>query len=141
MIFLFDTSAIINLIQKKKKDAADILKGQYTSDLAYYETGNVIWKLHHRKLLTAGECKQLLGDIRSIWEQMKIITYTPMYMTTIFEMALSQKLTFYDASYLFYRKQLDAIFIADDEKLHKAVTESEKVDYSSRFDQQPTTEG
>ncbi len=135
MIFLFDTSAIINLIQRKKKDAAVLLKGQYTSDLAYYETGKVIWKLYHRKLFTTGECKQLLADIRSIWEQMKIITYSPDHMTAIFEMALSQKLTFYDASYLFYRQQLGAILIADDEKLHDAAPEPREVDYSVRFDQ------
>ncbi len=104
MIFFFDASAIISLIPRKKKNAAEFLKGQYTSDLVYYETGNVIWELHHRKLLTSGEYKQLLADIRTIWEQMKIITYSPDYMTAIFEMALSQKLTFYDASYLFYRK-------------------------------------
>ncbi len=135
MIFLFDTSAIINLIQGKKKGAAEFLKGQYTSDLAYYETGNVIWKLHHRKLLTTGECKQLLADIRTIWEQMKIITYSPYHMTAIFEMALAQKLSFYDASYLFYRQQLGAILIADDEKLHNAAPEPREVDYSIRFDQ------
>ncbi len=135
MIFLFDTSAIINLIQRKKKDAAVFLKGQYTSDLAYYETGNVIWKLYHRKLLSSGECKQLLADIGSIWEQMKIITFSPDYMTTIFQVALSQKLTFYDASNFFYRRQLGAILITDDAKLHNVAMEARDVDYSVRFDQ------
>jgi predicted nucleic acid-binding protein len=134
MIYLFDTSAIINLIQKKKKDAAGILKGQCTSDLAYYEAGNVIWKLHHRKLLTAKECKEILGDIRGIWEQMQVISYSTMHMISIFEIALAQKLSFYDASYLFYRQHLDAFFITDDEKLHDAAAESGQVDYSTRFD-------
>lgn len=47
MTLLFDSSAIFEAIKLGSK-AVDLLKGNYTVDLARYELGNIIWKYRGR---------------------------------------------------------------------------------------------
>lgn len=43
MKLLFDSSAIFEAVRLGSK-ALDLLKGNFTTTLAYYELGNILWK-------------------------------------------------------------------------------------------------
>jgi len=44
MSYIFDASALLNLIRKAGSNAIEIVKENYILDLALYEIGNVLWK-------------------------------------------------------------------------------------------------
>ena len=102
MKYLFDSSAIFRAIKENK---IELLNGNYTTELARYELGNIIWK---NSVLQAKVSKQ----------ESQIITKTIKYTLTIMEVlqiagkeeeildiAADHKITFYDASYAYFAKE------------------------------------
>lgn len=121
MKLLFDTSAIINLIQQLEEKAVPLLTDQFTLDLSFYEAGNVVWKLNYRKTLSITDTIELLGRIQKIWDFMQVIKYNPLTLQKIYEFAVKYTISFYDASFLFQAVNLNAILITDDFKLQNKI--------------------
>lgn len=61
MNYLFDTSAIMNLIQSKSASALELFQGQFLTELNYYELGNVLWKLKYREIISQKELQDLVN--------------------------------------------------------------------------------
>lgn len=118
---LFDTSAIINLIQTLADDAVPILTNQYILDLSFYEAGNVVWKLHYRKLISSEDAMILLSRLQNIWHNMEVIIFNPLTLQIIYRLAENYNLSFYDASFLHHSVNLNAILITDDKKLQNKI--------------------
>ncbi len=119
MKYLFDSSAIFRAIKENK---IELLNGNYTTELARYELGNIIWK---NSVLQAKVSKQ----------ESQIITKTIKYTLTIMEVlqiagkeeeildiAADHKITFYDASYAYFAKEKKIQLITEDLRLIKKVT-------------------
>jgi predicted nucleic acid-binding protein len=119
MKYLFDSSAIFRAIKENK---IELLNGNYTTELARYELGNIIWK---HSVLQAKVSKQ----------ESQIITKTIKHTLTIMEVlqiagkeeeildiAAEHKITFYDAAYAYFAKEKKIQLITEDLRLIKKVT-------------------
>jgi len=113
---LFDSSAIITLIEKNKLDA--LLEG-LTIDLSFYELGNSVWKqVNLYKTLSMDDAKVVLDAFMLVYNRMnKIQEVDPQ---SILMVALQEGITFYDAAYLQAAKDKKITLVTDDKKLKQA---------------------
>jgi predicted nucleic acid-binding protein len=121
MSYLLDTSAIINIVQQEGKEAVAILRDQYTLDLAYYDCGNVIRTLVHRKGITRAEALQLAADIAGAWSLMRVVAFALDEMQAVLTMALDKDVAYYDAAFLYQAKKLNATLVTDDQPFQKRI--------------------
>ena len=114
---LFDSSSIFRLVKENKIEL--LIKG-HTTELARYEVGNIFWKevwLHKR--MDAKEAEELLADAYVAISTMDVIEVTN--GVGALRVALQNRISFYDASYLFEAQRLKVPFVTDDGKLKKKV--------------------
>jgi len=113
---LFDSSAIITLIEKNKLDA--LLEG-LTIDLSFYELGNSVWKqVNLYKTLSMDDAKVVLDAFMLVYNRMnKIQEVDPQ---SILMVASQEGITFYDAAYLQAAKDKKVTLVTDDKKLKQA---------------------
>ncbi len=115
-MYLFDASAILNLI--KRANLKPFSQG-LTLDLAIYESLNAIWKeyslLNHIDYETAQEYINLVKNVFKILHIESINGIEE----KVFELANKEKLTIYDAAYLAKSIKANYILVTDDEKLLK----------------------
>jgi predicted nucleic acid-binding protein len=112
-VYLFDASAIVNLIKKGFMKA--FIKG-FSLNLALYETMNAIWKEHKFGKIdeeTALEYIEVLTMAFKLFEILSIGAYEK----EVLKLAVKEELTIYDASYLFLAIKNKLILVTDDEKL------------------------
>jgi len=112
-VYLFDASAIVNLIKKGFMKA--FIKG-FSLNLALYETMNAIWKEHKLGRIdekTAFEYIEVLTMAFKLFEILSIGGYEK----EVFKLAVKEELTIYDASYLFLAIKNKLMLVTDDEKL------------------------
>ncbi len=114
MNYLFDASALMNLIEQKGKDITHLITRQYTLDLAYYELGNATWKNIHRKLIPTNEGKKIGRNIQTILRSLLIVPFDIEDDEKILELAVQTDLTYYDASYLYTAIKHQLTFVTDD---------------------------
>lgn len=128
-MYLFDASSMINLI--KRGVVVPIANGA-TIELALYESVNAIWKEHKiLKKLDAKLAQEFLDILSSIFRTIKILSIKG-FEKEIFDFALQEDLTTYDAAYAYIAKTNNLILVTDDQKLRnkaskhlKAVSSSE----------------
>ncbi|MGC8912096.1 MAG: type II toxin-antitoxin system VapC family toxin [Nitrososphaeria archaeon] len=119
MKYLMDSSAIIMTLKWLKEKSVEVLDGKVTLNLACYEINNVIWKQCvleksiniEAAVSRAKETAQLL-EIMDIEELESAEDYSE-----TMKLAIEQKLTFYDSSYLQTAKNKDYIFVTEDKEL------------------------
>lgn len=133
MKYLFDSSALMNLIQDKGRKAYELIKNNYTIDLAFYEIGNVIWKFVYRKLITLHEGSDLIENMEGIFNSLNVIQSKNDDIKPIFTIATSQNITFYDSAFIYYSKREGKILITDDIKLKKVASASIEVKESKEL--------
>ncbi|NPA70423.1 MAG: type II toxin-antitoxin system VapC family toxin [Crenarchaeota archaeon] len=116
MRYVFDASAIINLLRKNV--LSPFLQGA-TLDLALYETLNALWKEY--KLLKRID-EETLNDFVNIL--CKIFKILELYSIRglekqVLDMACKEKITIYDSAYLVLAISKNAILVTDDRELAK----------------------
>jgi predicted nucleic acid-binding protein len=114
MNLLFDSSAIFSVVQAGKTDK---LSGNYTLDLARYELGNIVWKnkvIH--KSINEEEGDRIFALIVKTINSMSILKIVG-YEKEILTLATILRISFYDASYLYFAKMLDIPLVTDDKGL------------------------
>jgi len=116
---IFDSSAIIVILQKFKREAISILEDKFTLDLALYELGNVIWK--ECVLRNAFSSEDAIANIKKLAKIMGIMKIeklnTEEDVAEAMKLATKLKLTFYDSSYLYVAKKLNLTLITEDMEL------------------------
>ena len=112
MRLLLDASAIVNLIGYGKLDT--FVYG-VVPPLAKYECMNVLWReAVVRKVISREEAKKLNEQL--IWFFDVLDTYEP-DGEKVFELAVKENITVYDATYLEAAIELGIPLVTDDEKL------------------------
>ncbi|MGQ4891171.1 MAG: type II toxin-antitoxin system VapC family toxin [Candidatus Njordarchaeia archaeon] len=130
MNYLFDTSALMDLIERKKHN---ILKGQYVLDLTVYEVGNIIWKMVNIfGSLNKRSAIELSKQINIIISKLNILRIEN-NMENILEIAVNERLTFYDASYIYFARVNNLILVTNDQKLLKKGEKMVKILKSSEI--------
>ena len=98
------------------------MAGNYTLELARYELGNIIWKdcILHAKV-SEQEAKMLAKTIKHTLTIMNVMEITDIE-EEILDTAIKLKITFYDASYVYFAKTKDLKLITEDLRLIKKIT-------------------
>ena len=115
---LFDASSIFKAV---KENLVEALMGGYTLEIARYELGNILWKENVLRcniddkevLVFARLVKDILGLMR--------LLHVDCHEEQILDTARSLKITFYDASYVYYSKQMAIPLVTEDLDLVKKV--------------------
>lgn len=115
-MYLFDASSIVNLV---KRGVLTPLAEGVTLNLTLYECLNAIWKEHTllRRLdkEKALEFADIIADIFAVVESISIEKFE----REVLELAINEKLTIYDASYLYIAIRKKLILVTDDISLQK----------------------
>jgi predicted nucleic acid-binding protein len=116
---LFDSSAIFRAVKENK---IEFLAGNYTLELARYEWGNIIWKdcVLHAKV-SEQEAKMMVKTINHVLNLIELMEIAGSE-EEILDTAIKLKITFYDASYVYFAKAKDLRFITEDSRLIKKIT-------------------
>ncbi|MEM1552937.1 MAG: type II toxin-antitoxin system VapC family toxin [Candidatus Bathyarchaeia archaeon] len=118
MKYLFDSSAIFKAIKENK---VDVLVGNCTLELARYELGNVLWKSFALEgKATKMEIKSLANIVKRVLCIMEVLQID-CSEEEILEIANKAKITFYDASYVYYAKARNLTLITEDTQLLKKI--------------------
>ena len=114
MSFIFDSSAVFKAI---KENIVEAIAGNYTLELVRYELGNILWKEHvlHGRI-TVVELRKLIGLVKKVFSIAEILE-VGCREEEIMDVAEKLKLTFYDASFIFYAKEKELLLITEDESL------------------------
>ena len=129
---LFDSSSIVNLAVFGGEKALYIVRnGGSILTLTYYEVGNAIWKMHHlTKKINRDDASSLLQVSMKLLALFETVECSADEANEIEDRAFNQKLTFYDASYLFVAKKHHLILVTDDGKMSR-IAAKQKVDTST----------
>ncbi len=114
MEYLLDTSALYPLA-KSWRHAYDIVSRSAVLDLTLYEVGNAVWKEYVLGLLA--NYKKVVENLTQVLQLMTIIRIAPRDIPYIEELALRHKLTFYDASYVYYARKLGLKLLTNDSEI------------------------
>lgn len=119
MRYVFDSSAIFRAIKENK---IEVLVGNCTLELARYEMGNILWKNYTLQAkATEQELKSLAKLIKQTLNIMEIVQVN-CSEEEILDIATKMKITFYDASYVYYAKTKELTLITEDGELLKRIT-------------------
>lgn|SRR5487761_420448 len=119
--FLLDASSFVHLIRSSNEEMkAETLRDAKILDLTYYEVGNSIWKgAALTNSLSKTETLVLTEAMSKALEAPERIRPSPQDFPYILELALRERLTYYDASYVYVAKRDALTFITDDGKLSR----------------------
>ena len=121
MQLLFDASALANLVIRRGRNALAATKGNFALDLTGYEAGNALWRLCAlEKKITVEEAKAFLDAIAGFLSILTLISFAEVDPKYILSLAVSKRLTFYDASYLAAAEARRLTLVTDDEALTRA---------------------
>ena len=110
-MIVFDSSAIYMAISQGKTKQ---LAGEYTTALAMFELGNIIWKQSVlAKVYSQKEALELLKACEMVLEKMRI-SYPN--SEDIYHLAVRCRISFYDAAYACLAVQLKAPLATLDDK-------------------------
>ncbi len=116
MKYLFDSSAIFRAAKENK---IDCLSGNYTLELARYELGNIVWKdsiLQAR--FSEQESKLMIKAIKHTLNIMEVLEIASSE-EEILETAIKPKITFFDATYVYFANAKGLQLITEDLRLIK----------------------
>jgi len=121
---LFDVSAITNLIIRRGQRALELTKGNFALDLTAYEAGNALWRLCLlEKKISNDEATTFLSTVSGFLSLLQTISFPDLNSKRILTVAISKRLTFYDASYIVAAETRGLTLVTDDETLAKAAEE------------------
>src|SRR5208283_2849583 len=117
--YLLDASAFMLLIKKADPQTTiECLQESSVLDLTFYEVGNAIWKESTlTRLLTPDGAKTLQKMAQTILTKTDCVSSEPDSFEKILEIAKTEKLTFYDSSYIHFAKERGLQLITEDKEL------------------------
>ncbi len=109
---IYDASSIYRAIEI---GAFDRLPEGKTLDLAMYELGNVVWKDVARNKIASNEGIKLIRFISKVISLMDVLKIG--MKSEVLKVAIDNKLSYYDASYLFASISMKDVLVTEDKKL------------------------
>lgn len=124
MSYLFDASAIVNLV---KNGMTVKLYNGVTLDLAVYESLNAVWKEH--RLLHRIDHDVAIKFADSLINSLSALRRVNILDAAheVFELAILEGLTIYDAAYVKYAQLNNLTLVTDDSKLLNKATKYVRV--------------
>ncbi len=126
--YLLDTSALYPLILMLRENLLSYSNIFSVLDLTIYEAGNVIWKEHRKgRIKDPRAVASLFQEIFNIIPILKLGAN----IQEVLELALSENITFYDASYLYMARIHGAKLVTEDQDLqrfHESISVTQLLD-------------
>ncbi len=124
MKYLFDSSAIFRGIKENK---VELLANNCTLELARYDLGNILWKDYALQTkISEQESKTMAKTIKHTLAIMDVLGIDG-NEEEILQTAMQLKITFYDASYVYFAKAKELQLITEDSRLIKKAAAKTKV--------------
>ena len=122
MKYLLDASALIPLLLDLGEKVLEIAtKAQlYATDLTLYEIGNGLWKLVALlKVMDLEDALELMDVVQVLVakEFLKVVSYRELDLKKALELAIRERLTLYDTTYIIAAVSLNATLVTEDERL------------------------
>jgi predicted nucleic acid-binding protein len=119
MKYLLDASAFILLIKKADIDSTvQCLENSLVLDLTFYEVGNAIWKESGlTKFLTPKEAEKLMTTAETVLANINRVTNEAKDFQKILKIAQTEKLSYYDSSYVYSAKETGLQLVTEDKEL------------------------
>jgi len=126
---LIDASSLMLLMKKADiQIELDCLRVSYLLDLTFYEVGNAIWKdTCLTKFLTKKESEALRNKVQIVLERTDRIASEATNFQKIFDISESERLSFYDSSYLFTAREKRLVLVTEDKELRAKAEKYVKV--------------
>ncbi len=123
-MLLFDASAAINMILQRGSESLASTRKNFALDLTAYEACNAVWRLCllERKI-THEEAANLVDTTSAFLSHLGRVTYEDLNPNRILDIAISHRITFYDASYIAAAETKDLTLVTDDRELLKVAKE------------------
>ena len=116
MKYLFDASAILNLVRRLGERSLKILRGNYILTLTIYEIGNALWReTKLLKKLTADEAEEIMRAIITLTKFMQVIALED--PVEVLRTSNEIETTFYDAAYVVTALRKGLTLVTDDKRL------------------------
>jgi len=94
------------------------LQGSLILDLTFYEVGNAIWKESTlANYLTQKEAEQIGILTQTVLAKINQVTNEPEDFRKILEIARTEKLSYYDSSYIYSAKKTGLSLVTEDKAL------------------------
>lgn len=116
---LIDASSLLLLVKKADvKSTVQCLQGSFVLDLTFYEVGNAIWKESVlMKFLTLKEAERLGTLAQTILAKVDRVDSGAENFQKILEIAQTEKLSYYDSSYVYFAKKAALPLVSEDKGL------------------------
>jgi len=122
--YLFDASSLVKALKEAKLLP---LGGQAVQWLTIYEVLNALWKeVHLLNKLSPKEASSLVEDFTNLLQEMIILDPKGLEQD-ILRIAISKRITVYDASYIALAMKQGLTLITEDKKLFQAASDLIKV--------------
>ena len=116
MKYLFDASALLNLVRRLGEESLKILEENYILTLTIYEIGNALWReTRLLRRLTIDEAEEVMRAIITLIKFMQVIE--PQDPIEVLRISNEIETTFYDAAYVVTALRGGLILVTDDRRL------------------------
>lgn len=124
MSYLLDTSTLLPLLidYGEKLPNVTVNMKLFILDLTLYEVGNSLWKLVAlQNTLELGDAEDILYVLESLTERraIRVVEFRGLDMQRILQLAVSEGLTFYNASYVVASETVKATLVTEDVELRE----------------------
>jgi predicted nucleic acid-binding protein len=116
---LLDASSFLLLVKKADvRSTVECLRDSFILDLTFYEVGNAIWKEGTlMKFLTSEEAERLGTMAQTILAKVNRANSEAGDFQKILEIAQTEKLSYYDSSYVYLAKKAALPLVSEDKEL------------------------
>jgi len=116
MKYLFDASALLNLVRRLGEESLKILEENYILTLTIYEVGNALWReTRLLRRLTIDEAEEIMRAIITLIKFMQVTE--PQDPIEVLRVSNEIETTFYDAAYVVTALRRGLILVTDDRRL------------------------
>ena len=116
MKYLFDASALLNLVRRLGEESLKILEENYILTLTIYEVGNALWReTRLLRRLTIDEAEAIMRAIITLIKFMQVIELQD--PIEVLRISNEIEITFYDAAYVVAALRRGLILVTDDRRL------------------------
>ena len=116
MKYLFDASALLNLVRRLEEESLKILEEYYILTLTIYEVGNALWReTRLSRRLTMDEAEAIMRAIITLIKFMQVIELQD--PIEVLRISNEIETIFYDAAYVVAALRRGLILVTDDRRL------------------------
>ncbi|MBO3842283.1 MAG: type II toxin-antitoxin system VapC family toxin [Candidatus Brockarchaeota archaeon] len=128
---IVDASSLLTMIKNIEGEALlSRLNGLATLDMAFYEIGNALWKqVSIRGVASREELKRVVLAVGKVFLMNSFIKigWRDLDYSAVFDLAVGNGITFYDASYLMASIVFKKPLVTEDEKLKRVAAKHVQV--------------